>query len=226
MTRGKSKETTGISQEKRKGKTGRGSRSASGSGGGSGSASVFGGPQLAFVPGGLNSSVADSDRTFVSAYVTDTRLMGVLAVYACWEIDGGSDLHQFFYIDCEEFGLEVFKFHRGEFGEEARLTEQALTGGLGAAKVPLDEASFRWLIGHWRRFNVQRGRPLPKNAEMYDFVFDGADAAGVSADYSDETAGDRMLRKLMDKTCVKITGDYQAVNYFLMRCFGQDYEGA
>ena len=30
----------------------------------------------------------------------------------------------------------------------------------------------------------------------------------------------------MDQICGEITSDYQVVNYFLMRCFGQDQEGA
>ena len=166
------------------------------------------------IKGGLNSSVKDARRTFLSGYATDTRLMGVLVLYGHWEIEGGADLHQFFYIDCEEAGLETCTCLRGEFGDEARLTEQKYVGGLGAKKIPVDEASFLWLIQHWRDFNVARGLPLPKKQELYDFVFE-----------NEVELGSREQHELMTKICGIMISDFQVVNYFLMRCFGQDYEG-
>ena len=69
-------------------------------------------PKLTVIEGGLSSSIEKRNKYFVSAYVTDTRLMGVLSIYARWKIsdtDPDSDLHQFFYIDCEEAGLETYK---------------------------------------------------------------------------------------------------------------------
>ena len=54
--------------------------------------------------GGLSSDTSQLKKTFISAYVTDTRLMGVLAVYARWAVGDDlamPELHQFFYIDCE-----------------------------------------------------------------------------------------------------------------------------
>lgn len=63
-------------------------------------------PKLTVIEGGLAATIDKYDKFFVSAYVTDTRLMGVLAVYARWKLydtADGTDFHQFFYIDCREF---------------------------------------------------------------------------------------------------------------------------
>ena len=49
--------------------------------------------------GGLCSDIPSARKRFSSAYVTNTRLMGVLALYAHWTVADGGDIHQFFYID-------------------------------------------------------------------------------------------------------------------------------
>lgn len=169
------------------------------------------------IQGGLSSDISSYSKHFVSAYVTDTRLMGVLAVYAHWHVGDeypAPDLHQFFYIDCEEAGLETYRSFRGDFGKEAQLAEQALVGGLGARKVPLTERQLRLLMTRWRDFNKRRGLPLPKGLEQYGFIF------------SNRKASNAAVIRLMEKICCPIESDYQAVNYFLMRCFGRDYEAA
>lgn len=95
-------------------------------------------PELTVIEGGLSVPVSKREKYFVSAYVTDTRLMGVLSIYARWRLSGSSDteadLHQFFYIDCEEMGLETYKSIIGNDSNELSYIEQALMGGLGAKK--------------------------------------------------------------------------------------------
>ena len=172
---------------------------------------------LKVINGGLTSDINGVKKHFKSAYVTDTRLMGVLAVYAHWTMNEGAcrELHQFFYIDCEEAGLETYSSIRGPFGDEARQVEQALVGGLGAARVPLTESQLRWLMSHWRQFNDKQNLPLPSGIEEYGFILENP----LVLSYEEKSA-------LLDNLCVEITTDYQAVNYFLMRCFGRDYEAA
>ena len=172
-------------------------------------------PEFTVLQGGLNSSIPDSRKRFVSAYVTNTRLMGVLALYAHWAVEDGGDLHQFFYIDCEEAGLETCTVFRGEWDKEMELAEQALVGGLGADKVALTAKTFRWLMNHWREFNVRNNLPLPANRDAYEFIFRKV------PDLSPEEQS-----FLMERICGEITSDYQVVNYFLMRCLGRDEDGA
>ena len=54
-------------------------------------------------------------RRFLSAYITDTRLMGVVGLQIHWERleDGGAaDFYQLFYYDAEEYGLDSYKSYR------------------------------------------------------------------------------------------------------------------
>ena len=176
-------------------------------------------PKFTVIQGGL--AAANRKNTFVSAYVTDTRLMGVLAVYAHWQIeipasgDSLPDIHQFFYIDCEEAGLETYQSVRGSDMEQITMTEQALIGGLGAGKVSLTEKTLRHLLCIYRDFHDEHGLPLPENFDEYGFIFHDA---------PEVTAQDRA--QLLSMICTEIVSDYQVVNYFLMRCFGRDYEAA
>ena len=182
-------------------------------------------PLFTVIEGGLLTAEKNAKKHFISAYVTDTRLMGVLAVYAHWrtylpadrtlDMDEGTDLHQFFYIDCEEAGLETYKSVLGNSIEETELIEQALVGGLGAKKTDITERQLRALMTYYKKFNQSRGLPLPQGYEEYGFLLD-----------EDVVLDDLQRDNLMKLICGEITSDFQAVNYFLMRIFGRDYSGA
>ena len=171
--------------------------------------------EFTLLQGGLNSSIPDAKKRFVSGYVTNTRLMGVLALYAHWAVPDGGDIHQFFYIDCEEAGLETCTVFRGDWNVDMELAQQALVGGLGAERIPLTANTFRWLINHWKEFNIKNDLPLPANRDAYEFIFEKAPKLS-----RDEEAA------LMEKICGEVTSDFQVVNYFLMRCVGNDEPGA
>ena len=176
-------------------------------------------PIFTVIEGGLASEIKDRPKHLVTAYVTDTRLMGVLAVYARWYItrstDESSTLHQFFYIDCEETGLETYKGLWGKDTAAVEDVEQALVGGLGAAKKELTERQLRGLMCKYKTFNEKHDLPFPKNRDEYDFMFE-----------PEVILSEEEEHELMDLICDEITSDNQVVNYFLMRCFGRDYEGA
>lgn len=191
--------------------------------------------------GGQKLKISEVNRHFISAYVTDTRLMGVLAVYAHWHLDtlkesepgkgnaasdmdngsASSDpvtwgtLHQFFYIDCEETGLETYYEIRVNDTKKVEEREQTMIGGLGASKIDLSETELRQLMCRYRVFNLQRGLPMPTGLDNYGFLF----TPNMTPDPGQQQA-------LMERICTKIFSVYQLINYFLMRCFGQDHEGA
>ncbi len=175
-------------------------------------------PKLTVIQGGLASTIDSKTKHFMSAYVTDTRLMGVLAIYAHWKLVSGSsetDLHQFFYIDCEEAGLETYKSITEDDSNEVLIAEQALIGGLGAQKKELTQHQLKGLLCYYANFNKQHKLPLPDNRSEYNFLLEPETVLTKSEqDY------------LMHHICGDITSDYQAANYFLMRCFGRDYSGA
>ena len=181
--------------------------------------------QLTILDGGRSLPASEMRRLFLDAYVTDTRLMGVLAVCARWALaapfadrndpDSWEDLRQFFYIDCEESGLETYQQVRGGDDLEAARIEEALVCGLGGEKIELNERQLRLLLQHWARFNRDHGLPLPAGEDQYGFLLKPEVRA------SDEEEAD-----LMKMICPAIRTDEQAINYFLMRCFGRDREGA
>jgi hypothetical protein len=171
--------------------------------------------EFTVLQGGLHSSIPKARKRFLSAYVTNTRLMGVLALYAHWAVENGGDIHQFFYIDCEEAGLETCKVFRGDWNLDMDMAEQALVGGLGAEKIPLTAKAFRWLLNYWKEFNESRDLPLPAGRDNYEFIFNKVPTFSPEEEAS-----------LMESICGEVSSDYQVVNYFLMRCFGQDEPGA
>ena len=175
-------------------------------------------PKLTVIEGGLAASIDKRPKYFLSAYVTDTRLMGVLAVHACWKIPYGdelSDFHQFFYIDCEEMGLETYKSFLDSDPSEIEMAEQALVGGLGASKIEISERQLMGLLTEYRLFNENHKLPLPEKYEEYRFLIEPETILTPEESH--------ILMKLI---CGEIRSDYLTINYFLMRCFGRDYTGA
>ena len=182
-------------------------------------------PNLKVLDGGRSLPVSKMHCVLLDAYVTDTRLMGVLAVHAHWNItapgadrndpDSWEDLHQFFYIDCEEAGLETYQQVRGGDELESKRIEEALVCGLGAEKIELDKRQLCLLLQEWQGFNERRGLPLPAGLANYSFLLEPA-----------LQASEEERAELMRMICPQIRSDEQCVNYFLMRCFGSDAEGA
>lgn len=92
------------------------------------------------IKGGVSdeSKASVENRIFVSAYVTDTRLMGVVALSIHWKIpspEGLEDFYQFFYFDAEEYGLDTYQSLRGDDSLALDSIEQGLIGGLGGKKI-------------------------------------------------------------------------------------------
>ena len=182
-------------------------------------------PELIVLDGGRSLPVSKMHRVYLDGYVTNTRLMGVLAVCARWEIvsptadrddpDSWEELNQFIYIDCEEAGFETYQQIRGYDDPETDRIEEALVCGLGGRKIELTERQLRLLLQNWARFNHEHDLPLPPGIQDYGFLLDPA----VDADEAEQYA-------LMQMICAPIRSDLEAVNYFLMRCFGRDHEGA
>lgn len=173
-------------------------------------------PELTVIEGGLSLSIARQNKQLIYAYVTDTRLMGVLAVYASWELyDTDSRLHQFFYIDCEESGLETYKSVLGDDAYDIHSIEQALMGGLGAGKTDLTQRQLQGLLSYYAEFNRSHSIPMPDSFNEYSFLIEPP-----------TILNDSEKNTLMKAMCGEMTSKYQVINYFLMRCFGRDHNGA
>ncbi|MFV0518094.1 MAG: hypothetical protein ACK5MV_11920 [Aminipila sp.] len=169
------------------------------------------------IKGGLDSPL-DSNKQFINAYITDTRLMGVTGLYIHWGMEAeefSNDFHQFFYFDAEEYGFETYKSIIGNDIEEISVIESALLGGLGGNKVKLNEQEACFLVQDYALSNDKLSLPLPKGVEEYQFILDKEVNLSI-----------KEKRDLMRKMCDPIHSDYQLINYFLMRCFGRDFYAA
>jgi hypothetical protein len=96
---------------------------------------------------------AAPDEKFEGAYATDTRLMGVFVVYMKWQLTGLASarrksrfLHQYYYIETTEEGIESYCGIKGQDEEELRFAEQSMLGGLGGGRVPLTMNEAVWLV--------------------------------------------------------------------------------
>ncbi len=167
--------------------------------------------------GALSPSVPDEQ--FTCAYATDTRLMGVLVIYIKWQLSGlaaagkkSKVLHQFFYIETTEEGIESYRGIYGDDEEELRFAEQSMLGGLGAGRIPLSMNEAVFLVQRYAEITRSFGNPLPDEMEEYAFVLHREVSLGQERE-------DNLLRRL----CGEINSVNQLINYFLMRYFAKDF---
>ncbi|MEL7655288.1 MAG: hypothetical protein AAGU75_05190 [Bacillota bacterium] len=170
------------------------------------------------IKGGAAVAINNNRRRFLSAFITDTRLMGVVGLYIHWELSNtefASDFHQFFYFDAEEYGFETYKSLLGSDSETLTMTEQALIGGLGGNKVNVNEREAIYLLQKYVAMNENLGISLPETKSEYEFLLE-----------EPVTLSEKENEILIDKLCTPIVSEYQLINYFLMRTFGRDFEAA
>ena len=173
------------------------------------------------IDGGLLENSAASRKKFISAFITNTRLMGVVGITVHWKLIDNSvntEFWQCFYLDAEEYGFDSYEFVVGPDDEEteelALELSDRLMGGLGGHPVEISERETRSLVQDYVYMNIKKEIPIPDEAEV-DFIMKPEVTLSI-----DER------KELMDKQCEEITGEYQLVNYFIMRCVGQDFEAA
>ena len=98
--------------------------------------------------GGLAESAATSRKEFVSAYITDTRLMGVVGLVVHWQLPENlskDHFFQFFYMDAEEYGFDTYRSVLTSGTDDGALeavddllaVENSLIGCLGGKKASL-----------------------------------------------------------------------------------------
>jgi hypothetical protein len=183
------------------------------------------------IGGAEGSPVVGGGREFISAYATNSRLMGVFVVYIHWAEQASfgvyddasalavppagerSELHQFFYIETTEVGIESYKsVWGGDTGLYLMKAEQSMIGGLGAVKIDLTEREARLLVREYAGYNKKFGERLPEGESEYLFLLDEPI----------EEPGEREQEILLAKICTAPENDYELINYFLMRYYASD----
>jgi len=177
---------------------------------------------FSLIKGGLSENVSGSRKEFVSATITDTRLMGVVGMSILWNLPDNTTnthFHQFFYFDAEETGFDTYRSVLGcgdeTETEEINAVELAMIGGLGGQKVSISEKEARYILQQYVQFNRNTNQTLPALYDEYEFLLSPA------ANLTEEE-----LHSLMLKQCPRLDSPYQIINYFLMRCYGKDFEAA
>lgn len=179
-------------------------------------------PKFQVIKGGLAETPFSGGRQFVSSYVTDTRLMGVIGVYIHWYLPENKYLkhfHQFFYLDAEEFGFDsyegILESDDGAKYYDIKAVENKMIGGLGGQKMRISEREARSIIQSYAEMNRKMGIPLPDKTEEYEFLLSPAEELSPEEEYA-----------LLCKECPSLSSPCQVINYFLMRCFGRDFKAA
>ena len=168
--------------------------------------------------GGLAKTTTPGYQTFSSAWITNTRLMGVVAMGIHWH--GGteedpSDLYQFFYFDVEELGLDRYEECDGRNHTLLSETEASFIGGLGGRKVAISQKEAVFLYQKFLAFNHIYQIPMPEGSERAAFLCD------MDGDLSPEEE-----MALFRRACTRITSRTMLANYYLMRSFGKDLDAA
>lgn len=174
--------------------------------------------QFTVIRGGLSDRANTSRKEFISAYVTDTRLMGVLGMYIHFSLPENPtmrELHQFFYFDAEEYGFESYQSILGNHPSRQAEIENSLIGGLGGQKIDLTLREAQALLQEYTQFNKEHQIPLPEGYDEYGFLLQNFTPLDELEQYM-----------LMDKTCIFPRSDYELINYYLMRVFGRDFVAA
>jgi len=173
---------------------------------------------LKVIRGGLLDSADTSRKMFISAYITNTRLMGVLGMYIHFKLPDNetmTDLHQFFYFDAEEYGFETYRSVLGNDLKRIEELESSLLGGLGGEKIPVSLREAQYLLQEYVRLNKKENLPMPEDEREYGFLLE-----------QDIFLTDPEKYILMCKQCAELDTPYELINYFLMRCFGKDFSAA
>ncbi len=173
--------------------------------------------KLTVIRGGKAMEPGSRGRQFISGYVTDTRLMGVIGMELKWDVISDArvtTLNQIFYLDAEEFGLESYTEAFGDDPETIRVERNRLIGALGGTVVPVTEAEARFILQSYVRINKKFRQSLPAGYEKYKFML---------------TPVQHLTREEYDSLFSRISGNIGSpnfvLNYYLMRTFAKDRRG-
>lgn len=175
-------------------------------------------PKFSVIKGGLDIPKIENGRTFVSGSATNTRLMGVIGLELTWDVLRDSrieKLHQIFYLDCEEYGVESYTEGYGDMPADILEERTRLCGALGGDSIPVTEKEARFLIQSHMHINARYDQPLPDGREKYVFLTK-----------PEQTLTGAEYKALFKKLSGYDHTPYYVINHFLMRCVSGDARGA
>lgn len=173
---------------------------------------------LTVIKGGRDIPKENNGRRFIEGFVTATRLMGVMGMELVWDVLVDSKietLHQIFYLDSEEYGIETFMHAYGIEPKEIVAERNRLVGALGGAVISISEKEARFLLQTHTAIGAAHNRNLPDGREKFAYLLEPIQ----------ELSKDEYLQ-LMQKVCGNINSEYFIINYFIMRAVAGDERAA
>ena len=174
-------------------------------------------PKLTLIEGGLCAK-EQAEKVFVSAFATDTRLMGQLCMGIHWKIvdhPEADDLYQFFSFDAEECGLDNYKSVWDGDIDSIDTIRQTMVGPLGGKDVIISEREARALFTEFYLQNKKNGPTFRSGIHEFKFLIDEPVYLTEEED-----------AKLLSKLCTEIISPEQLTNYFIMRMCAKDFKAA
>ncbi len=174
-------------------------------------------PNLTVIKGGKTLAQGPENYLFLSGYVTDTRLMGVIGMELKWHVVSEFDdyvLNQIFYLDAEEYGLESYTEAYGDCSDIIRAERNRLIGALGGNIVPVDEEEARFILQSYIKINKKYKQSLPDGYEKYKFML-----------FPEQAIPLEKYERLFERISGYISYRNYILNYYLMRTFAKDLRG-
>ena len=154
-----------------------------------------------------------ADKHYINGFITNTRLMGVIAMGLHWK-ENNNEIHQFFHFDAEEYGFDNFESITNGTEIEIENAKAAMSGGLGGEDIEITEKEAKYIFNHYFEINQKNGIEIPKGLKDYAFMIKDK----VELNDADK-------KTVMNKICEEIISDFQLINYFVMRGYGLDKIG-
>lgn len=157
-------------------------------------------------------------RIFHSAIITNTRLMGNMGLAVFWSLENWDEdklLFQYFNLDTDAQAFESFEqvWDQSPSGEIPTRYIETTMSCLGGSKVDLTEREVRYLIRKYFSEKPIVSTNVENIREELAFI--------LNEPLELSSAEKKALNK---KIYVPIKGDYDRINYFLMRYFSGDTE--
>jgi hypothetical protein len=153
----------------------------------------------------LNNKKLIEKYDFQEAYLTRTRLMGVVGIRVHFNSSNGENLTVFLHLDFEEYGLDGLETY---FGNSKAQVENISSRILYVLGSPLEKASYETvslLIVKALKIGVN----IPKHSERFLELFQ------IKEEKQEE---------LILNSVEVIKSDYELINYFLMRYISFDID--
>ncbi len=170
---------------------------------------------LTILKGGLVSK-EDSRKAFVSAYVTDSRLTGEIAMHIHWHVldcSEASNLYQFFSFRITEPYIADYAGFWHDDLEDIQDFESSLLGDKAAKKMDISEKEARRLFQQYHDLARKNNCSLPP--EKGEFLF---------LTHPRENPTPEEVAFLLSKQCGEIPSDHALIHYFFKALFGKDKE--